>query len=196
MHAGDSRLIAPVRSATSRPSLPGEHLLVGLEPLIEELLNRLEQLHAVLFHNDRVRAFAYLHVALVGRIGQLGEVGVQHVARQVGIPLGVREEGGDADPGRIVQRLARTPELAFVLHNPVGRAQHRGRLLRAHRVGREGGVRPCLEPARWDQVRLLVLRHAREPAALRSVARNGTVSTKLAARVRERPQRCGSTCGA
>ena len=102
MHAGVGRLIAPGRSATSRPSLSGEHLLVGVEAFVEELLNRLEQLHAVLLHNDRVRAFAYLHVAFVGHIGQLGEVGVQHVARQVGIPLGVREEGGDANPGRVV----------------------------------------------------------------------------------------------
>jgi hypothetical protein len=56
VHAGVSRLIAPGCPATSRPSLSGEHLLVGLEPFVEELLNRLEKLHAVLFHDDRVRA--------------------------------------------------------------------------------------------------------------------------------------------
>jgi hypothetical protein len=30
----------------------GDHWLVGLEPFIEELLNRVEQLHAVLLHAD------------------------------------------------------------------------------------------------------------------------------------------------
>ena len=70
-----------------------------------------------------MRAFACLYLAFVGRIGQLGEVGVQHVARQVGIPLGMREECGDADFGRVVLRLACTPECASVLHHPVGREQ-------------------------------------------------------------------------
>src|SRR6266540_1561164 len=104
-----------MRSTSSTPA----GLLVRFQIFIEKLLNGLEQLHAVLFHDDRVRAFAYLHVALVGRIGQPGEVFVQHVARQVGVPFSMREEGGDANPGRVVQRLARTPELAAVLYDAV-----------------------------------------------------------------------------
>ena len=53
---------APVR-------LAGERLLVGLELLIQELLNRLEKLHAVLLHDDCMRAFADFDVALVGCVG-------------------------------------------------------------------------------------------------------------------------------
>src|ERR1039457_5769619 len=68
VHAGVSRLTAPARSDASRPGVSVERLLTWRGPFIEELLNRLEHLHAVLLHHDRVRAFAYLHVALVGRI--------------------------------------------------------------------------------------------------------------------------------
>jgi hypothetical protein len=46
-----------------------DDLLVRFELLIEELLNRLKQLHAVLFHDDGVRAFSDLYVSLVGCIG-------------------------------------------------------------------------------------------------------------------------------
>jgi hypothetical protein len=42
LHLGNSRLMTLFRSATSRLRLSGKHLLVGLEPFIEELLNRLE----------------------------------------------------------------------------------------------------------------------------------------------------------
>src|ERR1700676_1404920 len=101
-------------------------LLRRQEIFVQKMLDLLEQLHAVLLHDYRVRTFADLHVAFVRRVGQLREVLVEHVARQVSIPLGVYEKGGYADFSWIVQCLAGAPVLASVAHDAVRRAQHRG----------------------------------------------------------------------
>src|SRR5713226_1810336 len=73
--------------------------------LVEELLYGAEQLHAVAFHHDGVRAFADFQVALVRRIGQLRKVILRHVRRRVLIPLGLDEQRRHADLRRIEKRL-------------------------------------------------------------------------------------------
>src|SRR5713101_9332060 len=60
--------------------------------LVEELLYGAEQLHAVAFHHDGVRAFADFQVALVRRVGQLRKVILRHVRGRVLIPLGLDEQ--------------------------------------------------------------------------------------------------------
>lgn len=133
--------------------LPGQRRLrVRLEPLVEELLHLLEQLHAVLLHDDGVGAFADFHVAFPGRMGRPGEEGLQHVSGSVGVPLRVGQEGGRANGLGVVQRLAGGPELAPVLGHAVGRPQHRRRLPGADRISGEGGIRPPVEPTRRNLV--------------------------------------------
>src|SRR5665213_2831492 len=51
-------------------------LLTGVYILVQKMLHLLEQLHAVLLQHEIMSAFADLHMALVRRMGQLGEVGV------------------------------------------------------------------------------------------------------------------------
>ncbi len=89
--------------ATIKPHSCYEGLLVRLEPFIEELLNGLEKLHAILLHDDRMRPFAYLDVTLIGDIGQFGKVGVEHVAWQVCVPFCVGKEGRDSDFCRVIE---------------------------------------------------------------------------------------------
>src|SRR5260370_11814313 len=86
-------LPAPTMSAVSGCFIGRVRALAaGLQVLVEELLHGLEKLHAVLLHDHRVRALADLDVALVGRVRELGEVGVEHVARQILVPFGMREK--------------------------------------------------------------------------------------------------------
>jgi hypothetical protein len=66
--------------ATCNGRQPNHLLLIRRNLLVEKLLHRLKQLHAIFFHDDRVRALANFHVALVGHIGELREIRVQHVA--------------------------------------------------------------------------------------------------------------------
>jgi len=61
-------------SAANRPPHCGVASARRLQLFIQELLHRLEQLKAVLFHDDGVRAFADFNVALVRYVGQLREV--------------------------------------------------------------------------------------------------------------------------
>ena len=78
----------PVNSKTT--FVVSSSSLIRPDVLIQELLHRLKQLHAVFFHDDGVRAFADLDIALVRCVDEFGEIGVQHVAGGVSVPLGVR----------------------------------------------------------------------------------------------------------
>ncbi len=69
----------------------------------------MEELHSVLFQHNRMRSLAKLNKALVGRAGQLGEIGVSHVGRKIGVPFRVNEEGRHGDLSRIIERLSRAP---------------------------------------------------------------------------------------
>ena len=66
-------------------------------------------------------AFADFDVALVGRIGQFGEIAPRLIARQVGVSLSANEKGRHANVGRIVLRLAGNPIGAKVLQHAVRR---------------------------------------------------------------------------
>jgi hypothetical protein len=59
---------------------------------VEKLLNGLEQLHAILLHHDGMSTFSNLHKTLVRDVRQPGEILIQHVAWQVGVPFGVHQE--------------------------------------------------------------------------------------------------------
>src|SRR5579863_7209309 len=154
----------------------------GLQTPVQKLLHLLEQLHAVLFQHDVVGAFADLHIALIGRMGQPGEVGVQHGARRVRIPLGVRQEGGYTNVRRVVLCLAGGPELTDVLHDAVRRTHHRRGLLRSLRIAGGSGVPPGLEPSGRDQFPRLVFGHALQPASLRRFPRDAAVGAQLPVR--------------
>ena len=52
----------------------------------------MDELHPVLLHDDRVRALAELHEALVGRVPELLEIACRLVGRQVGVPFGVDDQ--------------------------------------------------------------------------------------------------------
>jgi hypothetical protein len=56
-------------------------LHIGRQILIQELLHCFEQLHSVLFHDDRMCALADLDVPLIGGVRELLEIGIEHVAR-------------------------------------------------------------------------------------------------------------------
>src|SRR5919108_6206576 len=90
---------APIGASAHRYCAGSSRLGRRARLFVEKLLYRLEKLQAVLFHHHGVRAFADLHVALVRRVGELLEVGVEHVVRRVLIPFGVREERRHADIG-------------------------------------------------------------------------------------------------
>ena len=117
-----------------------------------------------LLHDDGVGAFADFNVTLVGRIGQLGEVAARLIARQIGVPFGVNKERRNADVGRVVLRLAGNPVGAKVLQHAIRRPQHRRRLFGADRIGWVD--RPIVRTIRADEIGLLVLGNAFEPALL------------------------------
>src|SRR5258706_9764712 len=161
-------LPAPTMSAVSGCFIaPVPALAAGFHVLVEELLHGLEELHAVLLHDHRVRALADLDITLVRGVDELGEVGVEHVARQILVPFGMGEESRNADLRRIVERLARAPVLAAVLLHAIGRAQHRRGLFFGGRGARQRRLRPGLRPARRDPIRVLLLRPTPPPAGPR-----------------------------
>src|SRR5207247_3665139 len=131
-------------------------------------------------------AVADLDVTVVRDVDELGEVGVEHVARQILVPFRMREESRNANLRRVVERLARAPVLAAVLLHAVRRAQRRRVLLRRRGIARERRLGPGLEPTRRNQVGLLVLGHALEPPVLRRSDRHLAVGAERAARVGER----------
>src|SRR6478609_5873099 len=88
---------ATVRSRTARKArrlipLMGRTYLkrCGSETagFVEERLHRLEQLHAVLFHHDRMRAFGQHDETLAGRVDEQREQGLSHIGRRIAIPFG------------------------------------------------------------------------------------------------------------
>src|ERR1700681_3184750 len=90
--------------------------------LVEEELILREQLHSILFHDDRMGAFADLHVALVRHVREQLVVRFIHVRRKILIPLGVDEQDGYRDARRIVQRLSGGPVLGGVGDGAVRRS--------------------------------------------------------------------------
>src|SRR5271154_6698215 len=187
-----SPLICRLTMSTSSRSYSGSGVarchkitasIAGFQTPVQKLLHLLKQLHAVLFQHDVVGAFADLYIALIGCMGEPGEVGVQHGAGRVCIPLGVRQEGGYTNLRRVVLCLAGGPELAYVLHDAVGRTHHRRCLLRTLRIAGRSGVPPGVEPSGRDQFRRLVFGHALQPASLRSFPRDAAVGAQLPARV-------------
>ena len=128
-----------------------------------------------------MRALADLHIALVRCVGELVEVGVQHVAGQILIPLGMREESRHANTSGVVQGLARSPKFTRVLNGAIRCPQHLRRLFRAYRIGGKRRICPCLKPARRNQLSFFIFRHPGQPAAFGSLFRNGAIRPQLAA---------------
>src|SRR5262244_4012115 len=62
------------------------------------------------------------------------------------VPLRKDQQRRNANHLWLPRRLASAPIVDDVLEHAIGRAQYRRVLLRAHRIGREGGQPPGVEP--------------------------------------------------
>ena len=136
-----------------------------------------------------MRALTDFDVALVGRAGQPGEVGVQHVAWQILVPFRMHQQRRHPNLSGVVQRFAGAPVLAPVLHHAVGRTQRRRRCGRTDRVGGQRRGSPGFEPARRYQIGLLVFRDSGQPALARRTHRDRTVGPQCGAVVGQRWRR-------
>src|SRR3954451_14838987 len=111
--------------APDRPALRIGSAAAAVQLLLEELLHGVEELHAVLLHDDGVRALAQHDQLLRRRARPEREQRLRHVGRRVVVPFRQHQHGGDGDLRRVIERLAGRPVRQPVLHDAVRRAQHR-----------------------------------------------------------------------